>query len=409
MKKKQKTIKSNYTDTYIEILWLDKHRSVSLKSVLQSTCLHVMSILPYIQLMSLTLSKVLFNWVALPYNASSVHIADVLWQIFHDQLSQGSAWVSALTRLVAMWQLHTSHWIITILDKCPHTGTEQCVCCEQTTDYPSVSLIAYWRLYDLVGSQVSYVKAIDIWMAVCLLFVFAALLEYAAVNFVSRQHKEFIRLRKRQRQQRIVSVNHTQSIKSTEKNHAHWRTLSHNSSKSTCTRKHPSPFQAPSLWLMSVVIVRRAVFIHCIQHATAGCHIAWRRSHFSSAGFYAERCWPAFVMSSLHHCISTNPMTPVSSDPAFTPPVNNHNSLNNVMYCRLNRFLISHLHLLNVHVHMLKLLSKYQHFGKAAQTGYPYEQNRRPNKKLLLGPVAVFPVKALNTDRFTGPSALLHR
>uniref|UniRef100_A0A674N608 Glycine receptor, alpha 4a n=1 Tax=Takifugu rubripes TaxID=31033 RepID=A0A674N608_TAKRU len=47
--------------------------------------------------------------------------------------------------------------------------------------------------------KVSYVKAIDIWMAVCLLFVFAALLEYAAVNFVSRQHKEFIRLRKKQR------------------------------------------------------------------------------------------------------------------------------------------------------------------------------------------------------------------
>uniref|UniRef100_A0A667X302 Glycine receptor, alpha 4a n=1 Tax=Myripristis murdjan TaxID=586833 RepID=A0A667X302_9TELE len=56
--------------------------------------------------------------------------------------------------------------------------------------------------------KVSYVKAIDIWMAVCLLFVFAALLEYAAVNFVSRQHKEFIRLRKKQRRQRIVSVNH---------------------------------------------------------------------------------------------------------------------------------------------------------------------------------------------------------
>lgn len=44
--------------------------------------------------------------------------------------------------------------------------------------------------------QVSYVKAIDIWMAVCLLFVFSALLEYAAVNFVSRQHKELLRFRR---------------------------------------------------------------------------------------------------------------------------------------------------------------------------------------------------------------------
>uniref|UniRef100_A0A3Q2QUE2 Glycine receptor, alpha 3 n=1 Tax=Fundulus heteroclitus TaxID=8078 RepID=A0A3Q2QUE2_FUNHE len=47
--------------------------------------------------------------------------------------------------------------------------------------------------------KVSYVKAIDIWMAVCLLFVFSALLEYAAVNFVSRQHKELLRFRRQHR------------------------------------------------------------------------------------------------------------------------------------------------------------------------------------------------------------------
>ena len=35
--------------------------------------------------------------------------------------------------------------------------------------------------------ELAYIKALDYWMSTCMLFVFAALLEYAVVQFLSRQ------------------------------------------------------------------------------------------------------------------------------------------------------------------------------------------------------------------------------
>ena len=64
---------------------------------------------------------------------------------------------------------------------------------------------------NVMSSQVSYIKAIDLWMAICLLFVFLALIEFAVVNLSlrrCRRKKRLLRQRRRQFSNNLQTSSH---------------------------------------------------------------------------------------------------------------------------------------------------------------------------------------------------------
>ena len=54
--------------------------------------------------------------------------------------------------------------------------------------HTSFSLVFFFSGLNAETPQVSYVKAIDVWMGACTAFIFAALIEFTVVNYLSRKH-----------------------------------------------------------------------------------------------------------------------------------------------------------------------------------------------------------------------------
>jgi len=61
------------------------------------------------------------------------------------------------------------------------------------SEWPVIGLLTVLTMTTMSGGaratlpRVSYIKAIDVWMIVCLVFVFTSLIEYALVNVISRR------------------------------------------------------------------------------------------------------------------------------------------------------------------------------------------------------------------------------